>query len=182
MSERTTIKSLDASVDQQSSELSSLRASKDLGSKPANLDSASSTSADLSQSSITTPGIELLRSARPETRIIRQGDGTGLTPEAEKGKAPAARRSKSPEIGIFKNAYYPYTGNVINRFVALIANICKVLERLILKLLGGGDVPLTKPSQQQSTPAAKQQSPTEEAAKKREAEQKQQRNLRTHRS
>lgn len=181
MSERTTLKSLDAPVEQESSELSSLRASKDLGSKPANLDCDSTPATDLSLNSITTSGVERI-SARPDKRIIRHGHGVALSPEAKMDKSHSAKSSTKSEVGIFKNPYYPYQGNLADRFIALLANICKVLERLFLKLLSGGDAPLPKPSQRQPEPTASQPSPTEAAAKKREATQKQQRELRTHRS
>ena len=180
MSERTTLKSLDAPPEQESSELSSLRASKDLGNKPANLDAPGATAADLSQSSIPSSGINRVDS-RPDRRIIKHGTDSAPVPGTERMSPASGKAPERTASGVFSNPFYPYQGNIIDRFVALIANICKVLERLLLKLLTGGDVTLPSP-QPQKTIAKPGASADTSDGEKLEAAKKRQRELTTHRS
>lgn len=181
MSERITLKNLDAPQEQEVSELNDLRASKDLGFKSANSDLANSTNTDLSQISIAAAGVERL-SQRPDKRIIRPGANSATSNEAVSQGASRQRKAPSAEVGVFKNPYYPYQGSIIDRFVALVANIFKALEKLILKLLGGADAPLPRPAQHPIA-AKKTLSDTEELEeKKRRAEQARQRELDIHRS
>jgi hypothetical protein len=180
MSDRTTLKNLDAAPEHESSQLSELRASKDLASKPENSDLPLAPATDLSQISIAAAGVERL-SARPGKRIIRLGhQSASATERSAQGASPKAR--STGEVGVFKNPYYPYQGNALDRFVALIANICKVLEKLLLKLIGGGDAPI--PKHAPKTTQAKKDSPSEQEQEKKKQKEREakQRELSTNRS
>jgi len=180
MSDRTTLKNLDAAPEQESSQLNELRASKDLAAKPETCDRPFAPATDLSQVSIAAAGVERL-SARPDKRIIRSGHQPASTTEQSAAEAPRKARSTG-EVGVFKNPYYPYQGNALDRFVALIANICKVLEKLLLKLLGGGDAPMPKHAPK-TTQAKKDPVSEQELEKKKQKEREaKQRELGLHRS
>ncbi len=180
MSDRTTLKNLDASPEHESSQLNELRASKDLASKPENSDRPPAPATDLSQVSIAAAGVERL-SAQPDKRILRPGHQH--TSAAGRSAEGVSRRDRSTgQIGVFKNPYYPYQGNALDRFVALIANIFKVLEKLLLKLLGGGDAPMPKHAPKTSQAKKDPVSEQELERKKQKEREAKQRELGTHRS
>ena len=177
MSDRSQIKNLDAPVENGTSSLENLRASKDLG-----LSEAPPSNTDLSQVSIAVAGVERL-SAKAGKRIISaSGTATKSVLRSQRDTETEPDKSAPKKVhtsGILMNPYFPYQGNLLERFVTLLANICKFLEQLLLKLLGGGDAEPIKPSVQK--PQKKEISSSEEDRIK-EAHEKIQRELSIHRS
>lgn len=92
---------------------------------------------DLSSASIQSISVVRL-SARPEKRKhagpLRPTSTEGeLQKEANASKKPL--QGKGQPHGLLKNPYFPYQGNLLERFVTFIANFLKVAELSILKSL-----------------------------------------------
>lgn len=51
----------------------------------------------------------------------------------------SAKAGASPKHGIFKNPVYNYEGGLMDKLIALLGNIVKFIERIILSLLGARD-------------------------------------------
>lgn len=142
MSDRSQIKNLDTPMPQGSSPLETLRASRELGTSNAAVDQGATLETDLSLASIPVTDVPRI-SAKSDKRILRPATGPGpmlatgadTAQEQESKSAP----KQAPASGILKNPHFAYQGDLLERFVTLIANVMKVLERLFLRLLGGGD-------------------------------------------
>lgn len=185
MSDRSQVKNLDTPIAQGASPLNTLRASKDLGSSHPSTDHTAALETDLSQASIAVSGVPRV-SAKSDKRILRPGPANSPdlspSPEHEKGQQQEAGAKRQANSGILINPHYGYHGNLLERFVTLIANVLKVLERILLRLLGGGD-PGPAPAQKAQPIAPPSTEPSADIEKsRREEREKIQRELSHHRS
>ena len=147
MSERALDKSQDASATGQF-DLTDLRASKDLHTKGAQ---APANAADLSSASISATNI-VRATHKPEVRRDPFHHSTSPS-ESRSAQTTTNKHTRSADgaaPGIFKNPTYRYSGGFISRVITFIANILKVLERLILRLLGARDLKAPTPQPQQA--------------------------------
>jgi hypothetical protein len=170
-------------------DLSSLAASKDLH-KHAPATSAPVTSVDsqpANQSDLTIASIsssDVLR-ATPRTEMRKDisslAASTETSVERHKGRSRAKSGTETKESGVFTNPHWEYRGNIVSKFVTLLANILKVIERLILKLFGAGDIaPLPKQGPQQN--ARKEAAPETTPEQERKERERKARSMHTHRS
>lgn len=92
---------------------------------------------DLSSASIQSISVVRL-SARPEKRKIAAITAP-TAPELEPTTEPHQRQRSTPSRGqghgILKNPYFPYQGGPLERFITLLANLLKYLERSLLASL-----------------------------------------------
>ena len=174
MSDRSQIKNLDAPVETVTHDLDSLRATKDLGSE------TQAVNTDLSQVSIPSSGVERL-SPRSDNRILRSGSGIVSSATASKEPKVGSPGKSGEKHGILKNPFFPYQGDLLDRFVTLLANICKVIEQFILKLLGAGEIDTPTPVRKQALLKEPSEAPDAEREKREELE-RLQRKLGIHRS
>lgn len=112
----------------------------DLTIEPAN-------SPDLATASIS-PADTLRVSARPEIRKTIQ-DATSVELTNSRSRSTTNQRDLGSKTGIFKNPFYRYDGGLLNKILALIGNILKIIERIFLRLLGARDTTPT-PNRSQS--------------------------------
>jgi len=184
MAERTPLKNLDAPVSQSSSPLDSLKASRDLGTKPANVDASAAAATDLSKASIPLSGVQRA-SPTAGKRILRPpapAKAVASKPETRvQPRKPSAAKRPAETYGILKNPCFPYEGDLVDRFVTLVANMCKALEQMVLRLLGGGDAPSIETAPVTQLPTEPDQE-TEQEREERERREKLQRDLAIHRS
>lgn len=95
----------------------------------------SSANTDLANASIQSISVVRL-SSRPERRKIAsptlsQNEEPMMAPDR---KAPTTSRPhKGINFGVLKNPYYKYEGNVVERFISLVANLLKVIEHSLLR-------------------------------------------------
>jgi hypothetical protein len=90
---------------------------------------------DLASASIQSISVVRL-SARPEKRkltapLLAPTDELSQTTEPQKNTSTRPRANKT--IGVLKNPYYKYEGNVLERCITLFANLLKVIEHALLK-------------------------------------------------
>lgn len=103
---------------------------------------------DLASASI--QSISVVRmSARPERRDISKAfraftQKSGNTTES-KGLNKGTAKSGASH-GVFKNPFFRYEGNIFERFIALIANLLKVFELSLLRVLKPTPAPKPQPS------------------------------------
>jgi hypothetical protein len=78
--------------------------------------------------------------------------------------------SGEPAHGIITNPTYKYTGGLVSKIISFIANILKVLERLLLRLLIGPDkaAPTTRQQTKPATTSEKEASRQDSAKQERE--------------
>ena len=89
---------------------------------------------DLSSASIQSISVVRL-SARPEKRKLSSLNvptPPELEPAAEHPPRQRSEPKRAESHGILKNPYFPYKGNLLERFITLLANILKYLERSLL--------------------------------------------------
>lgn len=92
---------------------------------------------DLSSASIQSISVVRL-SARPEKRNLSSltvPTAAELEPTTEHRPKQSGVVKKGQTLGILKNPYFPYKGNILERFITLLANILKYLERSLLASL-----------------------------------------------
>jgi hypothetical protein len=166
------------------SDLSSLAASKDLHKQTArsSVEAQAANQSDLTSASISSKNIVR---ATPRTEIRKDlsalASSTETSLDSRQSKGRTKHTSEPREPGVFKNAHWEYRGGPISRFITLIANILKVIERLILKFLGGGDAkPL--PHQTQNPKLSKEPSADQTQEQERKAREREARSMHTHRS
>lgn len=132
MTERTRGSQLTGS-NQEAIDLNDLHASK--ASEAIRSESSQSANTDLASASIQSISVVRL-SARPEKRKITT---PSLSASEEPSKAHEQKRASTPRhrqnerLGILKNPYYKYEGNILERCISLVANLMKVLEVALLK-------------------------------------------------
>jgi hypothetical protein len=103
------------------------------------------------------------------------------TVETTRAKGRSRSSTENKEVGLFKNLHWEYSGGIVSKFITFLANLFKVLERLILKLLGGGDVaPLPKQGPMSTTP--KEAPSSKDPEQERKEREKNSRSMHTHRS
>jgi hypothetical protein len=78
-------------------------------------------------------------------------NGRSRTSAQTSTSAGASHSSGRPANGILRNPFYRYDGGLLNKVLALIGNILKALERLVLRLLGARDSVAPSGRPQQST-------------------------------
>lgn len=170
----------------EADDLSVLAASKNLHKKqqtaPANSDDLASASIASSDAMRVTQRGHATDEAHLKTgKIITNGRGNQSEPVSQsvsltnsKSRSTPQRGSNAGEHGILKNPFYRYDGGLINKILALIGNILKVLERIFLRLLGMRDVePANSPKPRlQKT---KENSPENDHSKELEREKRKQR-------
>jgi hypothetical protein len=181
MSERTlTHNQSNTAVDGQET-LESLSASKDLHKQARSaVDKDPANQSDLSSASISSADV-LRASPRTEMRqgVLIQTSTSAVETTRAKGRSRSSTGNK--EVGLFKNPHWEYSGGIVSKFITFLANLFKVLERLILKLLGGGDVaPLPKQGPMSKTP--KEAPSSKEPEQERKEREKNSRSMHTHRS
>jgi hypothetical protein len=85
-------------------------------------------------------GEELDEDLDPELRDIntrvRLSNSASCSPLSERRSSRAGASSKH---GIFKNPLYNYEGGLMDKLIALLGNLVKFIERIILSLLGARD-------------------------------------------
>lgn len=161
--------------------LDDLSASKNLHEKERNRSFRESRNdADLASASISTSDI-MRASHRPGTRRdIAARTSTDTARDATRTTARQHHKDTSlskREHGVITNPAFKYDGGLVSKLVSFFANILKVLERLLLRLLMGPDVvaPTTRP--QSTTPREPEQGTKlseEEKRQRREREHGQQ--------
>jgi len=128
---------------QEAIDLNELHAAKP-GENPTDMGPANT---DLASASIQSISVVRL-SARPEKRKVGAARPT-LETETKSDREPrSTTRSTSrggEKHGVFKNPYFPYEGNLLERFVTLLANLLKVFELSVLRSLKPPPPPTTKP-------------------------------------
>jgi hypothetical protein len=158
MSERALDKNQEASAAGQF-DLTDLHASKDLHIKE---ERHAANTTDLSSASISatnivraTPKAEPRRDPIPSPSVSHTSQAT---------ERQGVRNHAAQPPGIFKNPTYRYSGNIIQRIITFVANILKVLERLLLRLLGARDLNSPTPPPRQAN-AKTNASPTDPKTK-----------------
>jgi hypothetical protein len=92
---------------------------------------------DLSSASIQSMSVVRL-SARPEKRKVSSlnvATTPGLESQPEQETKQRAERKLNQSHGILKNPYFLYKGGLFERFITLLANLLKYLERSLLASL-----------------------------------------------
>jgi len=147
----------------EGSDLSELASAKDLHQS---LTASPANATDLASASIS-PADVLRVSQRTDIRksvherVPTQETAVELTNSRSKSSAPRTTEGGAKQ-GVFKNAFYRYDGGLLNKILALIGNILKVIERLFLRLLGARDA--VAPNTQQS-PSNKREDTTTDSSK-----------------
>jgi hypothetical protein len=145
------LKTGNAAAQEAENTLSDLSASKHLHNKPANTPTSTLTSTltgtpannldnptDLT--SVSMGGTNVIRTSPPpqgQPRIISAC--VKHTPTQSTKQSSASTGSAKQEFGLFKNPKYSYRGDIISKIISFFANLLKVLERIFLRLIGGGD-------------------------------------------
>jgi hypothetical protein len=153
MSDRALDKNQEASAAGQF-DLTDLHASKDLHTKE---ERHAANTTDLSSASISATNI-VRATPKPEPRRDAI-PSPSVTQRARPTEHQETRSATAATPGIFKNPTYRYSGNIISRIITFVANILKVLERLLLRLLGARDLKAPNLPPQQ-TPVKKTASTT----------------------
>jgi|GEM_PF-1890196 len=136
-------------------DLSQLSASKKTALTPDQL--APANEADLSSASISASDVMRVssRSERRATQTIPSGpDKSTVTLTNSRSRADTSKSPENGKMGLFKNPFYRYDGGIMNKLMAFIGNILKMIERFILRLLGMRDA-APVPGQQKNTSQAK---------------------------
>jgi hypothetical protein len=161
----------------EGSDLSDLCASKETTLKPGEF--APANEADLSIASI--PPSDVMRvSQRPEVRRTigesleptknpETGDPITKSPIStssvtltnSRSRSESSKSAENGKMGLFKNPFYRYDGGLMNKLMAFIGNILKLIERFILRLLGMSD---EAPMPQQNSASPKNKADTPDAA------------------
>jgi hypothetical protein len=161
----------------EGSDLSDLCASKETTLKPGEF--APANEADLSIASI--PPSDVMRvSQRPEVRRTigesleptknpETGDPITKSPIStssvtltnSRSRSESSKSAENGKMGLFKNPFYRYDGGLMNKLMAFIGNILKLIERFILRLLGMRD---EAPMPQQNSASPKNKADTPDAA------------------
>lgn len=158
MSERALDKNQEASAAGQF-DLTDLHASKDLHITE---DRHVANTTDLSSASISATNIvRATPKADPRHDPFHASSASRSSQASER---QPARSTSATNPGIFKNPTYRYSGNIIQRIITFVANILKVLERLLLRLLGARDLNSPTPPPRQAA-AKTNASPTDPKAK-----------------
>lgn len=134
MSERTR-GSHPSGTHQEALDLTNLHASKSQESLRNTISDASNT--DLSSASIQSISVVRL-SARPEKRKISPitvPTVPELDDTREQKQSGRPHPTRGQNHGILKNPYFPYQGGLVERFITLLANVLKHLERSLLASL-----------------------------------------------
>ena len=150
--------------------LSELTSSKDLHQT---LSATPANATDLASASIS-PADVLRVSQRPDIRkaVLEQVPQIDTSVELtnSRSRAPAQRSAEGGvKNGVFKNAFYRYDGGLLNKILALIGNILKVIERLFLRLLGARDT-VAPPNNPQSTSSKREDTSTDSSEQELEKE------------
>lgn len=166
---------IQAATQNEVADLSELASSKDLhqtiSSIPANatdLTSASISSADVLRVSQRSD----IRKSLHE-RVSPQEVSVELTNSRSKA-SPSRSAEGGTKNGVFKNAFYRYDGGLLNKILALIGNILKVIERLFLRLLGARDA-VTTPNNPQSTSSKREDTNTDSSKQEIDKEKRKER-------
>jgi hypothetical protein len=165
-----------------SNALGDLSATSDLH-RPANLEQSparqSSIKEDLPPSDLASATISDAKVMRAQYQPLSRRE---ITPRAAASPSNSQRTqssrktntsraaSKGGARGIFTNPTYRYEGSFISKLLSFVANILKVLERLILRLFTGPDRVTPHPHQQRSNttdPAAQNQAALEQEEERR---------------
>jgi len=135
--------------------LGELSASKDLHkTKGSDLHAEPANQSDLTNVSLSSANVMRVPH-RPE---IRRGLSTQSSVSIEKELSTSVETIKQggtstkPVHGVFTNPTYKYSGGLASKIISFFANILKVIERLILRLLMGPD--RSAPSQTQQASSA----------------------------
>jgi hypothetical protein len=67
---------------------------------------------------------------------VRLSNSASCSPRTERGSRCPGRSTKH---GIFKNPVYNYEGGLMDKLIALLGNIVKFIEQIILRLMGARD-------------------------------------------
>jgi hypothetical protein len=131
-------------------DLSKLAADKNLH-KAAEIESTlaiePANSPDLATASISPADTLRVSPPRQIRKTIQEATSVELT--NSRSRSTTNQRDLGSKTGIFKNPFYRYDGGLLNKILALIGNILKVIERIFLRLLGARDTTLT-PNRSQS--------------------------------
>jgi hypothetical protein len=151
------------------SELSALK--KETALTPDQL--APANDSDLSSASISASDVMRV-SSRSGRRVIQTTpsgpDKSTVSLTNSRSRADISKSPESGRMGLFKNPFYRYDGGIMNKLMAFIGNILKMIERFILRLLGMRDA-APVPCQQKNTSQAKPE--TKEAAQDAAVKEKQ---------
>jgi ribosomal protein L12E/L44/L45/RPP1/RPP2 len=159
----------------EGADLSELASAKDLHQSPT---ASPANATDLASASIS-PADVLRVSQRTDIRksvherVPAQETAVELTNSRSKSSAPRSTEAGAKQ-GIFKNAFYRYDGGLLNKILALIGNILKVIERLFLRLLGARDA-VAPPSNPQSTSSKRDDKTTDSSKQELEKENRKER-------
>lgn len=166
----------------EGSDLSDLCASKETTLKPGEF--APANEADLSIASIPpsdvmrvsqrpevrrTIGESLEPTKKPETGDPLTGNSISKSPISKssvtltnsRSRSESSKSAENGKMGLFKNPFYRYDGGLMNKLMAFIGNILKLIERFILRLLGMRD---EAPMPQQNSASPKNKADTPDAA------------------
>ena len=149
-------------------DLSELSAVKNPDLSPGELTPANNQ--DLTDLSISDPSVTRV----PHTPIARgvrsrsNGADVGtVTLSNSRSRTGASKSPESGKIGVFKNPFYRYDGGLMNKLIAFIGNILKLIERFILRLFGMRDAgPLPAQQKNQSKPNLENNDQAQDAADK----------------
>lgn len=156
------------------STLGELSASRDLHkTKTSKLDTQAANQADLTSASLSSSAQVVRVPHRPELRrdlSPQSGPAAERSLNASSQTGKGAGASVKPAHGIFTNPAYKYSGGLASKIISFIANILKVLERLLLRLLTGPDRSAPAPTQQShsATPNQKEANTPDESKLERE--------------
>jgi len=159
----------------EGTDLSELASSKDLhpaiSTTPANTTDLASASISLADVLRVSQRIDVRKSVHE--RVPAQETSIELTNSRSKASAP---RSAEGDVknGIFKNAFYRYDGGLLNKILALIGNILKVIERFFLRLLGARDA-VAPPNNPQSASSKREDTSTDSSKQELEKEKRKER-------
>ena len=156
------------------SSLEDLSASKDLHkTKKTELPTEAANQADLKSASLSSANVMRVphrpELRRPELhRDISPDNRMDSGREVSQGKN--TRGATKPDHGIITNPKFKYSAGFASRIISFLANILKVIERLILRLLAGPDRVASTPNQQtrSTTPNQREDNSPDLAEQERE--------------
>jgi hypothetical protein len=161
-------------------DLSELSASKKTALTPDQL--APANEADLTSASISASDVMRVSQRTDMRRTAKEisvsPDKSAVTLSNSRSRADTSKSHENGRMGLFKNPFYRYDGGIMNKLMAFIGNILKMIERFILKLLGMRDA-APVPGQQKNTSQAKPE--TKEAAQDAAVKEKQEKEKRKER-
>jgi hypothetical protein len=153
--------------------LGELSASKDLHkTKGSDLHAEPANQSDLTNVSLSSANVMRVPH-RPEIRrelSTRNSIGTEQEQSTSSQRTRQGGTSSKPVHGVFTNPAYKYSGGLASKIISFFANILKVIERLLLRLLIGPDRSAPAQTQQARSTTPTQTEATSPAASMQERE------------